>query len=570
MASALAPALAPVLALAFGLAGPARGADGVAGPYLAARLASLESDYSDAADFFARALAVDPGNADLMGNLIIALVGRGDVAKAIPVARTMPTSASARSQIADMVVLADLVEREDYEGAIAALESGRTGGQLVDGLFRAWALVGLGRMSDATAAFDEVASGSGLRSFGLYHKALALASAGDFEGADKIFSGDAGGPLKATRRGVIAHAEILSQLERNPSALELIDKTFGAGGGSELEKLRARLKAGETLPFDVVSGARDGEAEVFYTVANALTGETSDISALAYARVAEYLAPANDDFALLSASILTQQKQYDLAIASFDKVPPTSPSYVVAALGRVDALSASDRYDAAIEALQQLSRSNPDRADVWSTLGDAYRRKEKFADAVVAYDNAIANLGADQRGQWPVYYTRGICEERLGKWAEAEADFRRALALSPDQPQVLNYLGYSYLERKENYDEALSLIERAVSARPDDGAIVDSLGWALYRLGRYDESVTQMERAVQLTPVDPVVNDHLGDVFWAVGRKREAEFQWKRALSFEPDTDAEAARIRRKLEVGLDAVLKEEGAEPLAVSKNGG
>ncbi len=157
----------------------------------------------------------------------------------------------------------------------------------------------------------------------------------------------------------------------------------------------------------------------------------------------------------------------------------------------------------------------------------------------------------------------------MKNWPAAEADFEKALALRPDQPSVLNYLGYSYLERHEKLDEALGMIERAVAARPDDGAFVDSLGWGLYRLGRYDEAVTQMERAVELMPIDSVVNDHLGDVYWAVGRTREAEFQWSRALSFGPTDETEAARIRRKLEVGLDKVLAEEGAKPLAVTKNG-
>ena len=219
--------------------------------------------------------------------------------------------------------------------------------------------------------------------------------------------------------------------------------------------------------------------------------------------------------------------------------------------------------------MQQLAKARPKVAVVWSTLGDILRRQERFSEAAAAYDRAIADLPTEQPGQWVVYYTRGICHEREKDWAAAEADFRKALELSPNQPQVLNYMGYSFLEMNTNLDEALSMIERAVAAKPEDGYIVDSLGWALYRMGRYEEAVARMEKAVELMPVDSIVNDHLGDVYWAVGRQREAEFQWKRALSFEPESEEDATRIRRKLEVGLDAVLAEEGAEPLAVSKNG-
>jgi len=168
-------------------------------------------------------------------------------------------------------------------------------------------------------------------------------------------------------------------------------------------------------------------------------------------------------------------------------------------------------------------------------------------------------IGQPERRHWFLFYVRGIAYERSGRWEEAERDFRKALELEPDQPNVLNYLGYSLVEKGIKLDEALEMIRKAVEKRPNDGYITDSLGWALYRLGRYEEAVEPMERAVELTPLDPVINDHLGDVYWMVGRKREARFQWKRALSFGPD-EKDAARIRRKLEVGLDKVLEEERA----------
>jgi len=285
--------------------------------------------------------------------------------------------------------------------------------------------------------------------------------------------------------------------------------------------------------------------------------------------MSQYLRPDQADTLLLCAAILEAQSQHDLAVQSFDQIPQSDPAFVNAELGRADTLIAADRFDDAIDVLKKLAEMEPTRSDVWTALGDALRRQERYGEATAAYDQAIANFSDSQNVLWPVYYTRGITNEREKNWPEAEADFRKALELSPDQPQVLNYLGYSYLEMNINLDEALSMIERAVAARPDSGAIVDSLGWGLYRLGRYEEAVIQMEQAVELLPIDPVINDHLGDVYWAVGRKREAEFQWRRALSFEPETEEEANRIRRKLEVGLDVVLSEEGAEPLALTKNG-
>ena len=227
-------------------------------------------------------------------------------------------------------------------------------------------------------------------------------------------------------------------------------------------------------------------------------------------------------------------------------------------------------YGGAVEVLKQLAETHPDLPSVHVASGDLNRQLENYEAAVAAYNRALEIFSANETDQWFVHYARAICYERLDQWDKAEADFRRALELNPGHPQVLNYLGYSLVEHQMKLDEALEMIEQAVEAQPDSGYIVDSLGWALYRLDRYDEAIGHMERAAELMPVDPVVNDHLGDVLWAVGRKTEATFQWKRALSLidpeSPAPDIDPERIRRKLEVGLDQVLKEEGAPPLKVA----
>lgn len=540
---------------------------GLAGPYLAGRDAFSAFDYPRAAEFLALAMAQDPSNTAVGESAILSEIARGQAAAAVPIARRL-REIGHDSQIVTLVILADLAHKGDFQAAIDELEAGHTAGPLVDDLLHAWSLVGLGQMAEAIAVLDKVGKEKGLESFGLYHKAIALASVGDFEGADRILSGEAAGPLRATRRVVLAHVQVLSQLERNPAAVELIEKVVGTASDPTLEAARQRLKAGETLPFDMVASPADGIAEIFFTIAGLLNSAQGDLNVLTFARLAEFMRPGHVDAALLGAAILEAQGQYDLATASYNTIAKSDPAYLSAELGRVEALVAGERMDAAIEALEQLARDRPDEAVVWSTLGDKLRREERFADAITAYDKAIAALPGESAGQWVIYYARGICHEREKNWPLAEADFRKALALSPDQPQVLNYMGYSFLEMKTNLDEALAMIERAVAARPEDGYIVDSLGWGLFRLGRYDEAVERMERAVELEPVDPIVNDHLGDVYWAVGRQREAEFQWKRALSFDPETEAEVTRIRRKIEVGLDIVLQEEGAEPLAVSAN--
>ncbi len=198
--------------------------------------------------------------------------------------------------------------------------------------------------------------------------------------------------------------------------------------------------------------------------------------------------------------------------------------------------------------MQEILARHPDR-ELWVALGDMLRGRNDFAAAAAAYGKAIAMLKKEREQDWSLYYARGIAYERAGQWKKAEADFLHALKLRPDQPLVLNYLGYSWVDRGENLARARRMIERAVELRPDDGYIIDSLGWVLYRAGKYDEAVSRLEKAIELKPEDPVINDHLGDAYWRVGRIREARFQWRRALSFNPDAEL-AAAINRTIRPG--------------------
>ena len=554
------PILALVLA-ALLAPSPVLAEDADAGAYLAARIAGGTSDYTAAAGWYTRALLADPGDPSLLEAAIVANLGLGEFDTATTIAARLH-EIDALNQVAAIALLVDQVKVGDFAGVLAEAKAGRSIGALADDLVAAWAEQGMGQMSEALARFDKVATTPGLEVIGLYHKALALALVGDFEGADSILSGRAAGPLRGTRSSVIAHAQILSQLERNPDALELLGKTFSPGQDPGIDALRKRLAAGEVVPFDGVRSATDGLAEVFFTLGSAMQGDPANTLTLIYARIAATLRPDHTAALLLAAGLLDDQGQHDLASGVYGEILTSDPMFYVAEIGRADSLYADGKPDAAIAVLQALTSSDGQKVAVQAALADALRREERYDEASRAYDAAIALVGKPERRHWTLFYSRGVCHERLKHWPRAEADFRRALELSPDQPQVLNYLGYSFLEMNLNLDEALAMIERAAKAQPDNGAIIDSLAWALYRLGRYGDALEPMERASVLEPVDPVVTDHLGDVYWAVGRKLEARFQWRRALSFDP-VEADAPRIRSKLEVGLDAVLAGEGGKPL-------
>jgi tetratricopeptide (TPR) repeat protein len=528
------------------------------GAYLAARIAESENDFRAAATWYGKAIIADSGNAQLLDGAILAEIGIADFTLATEAAKLRKGLGGDPSQLAEVALLADEAKREDYAAIIAASVEGRDIGDLVNALVVAWAKVGEGKMSEALEDFDAVTKRRGFEAFGYFHKALALASVGDFEGADEILSGKAAGPVTVMRHGVFAHAQILSQLERNADAIALLDRAFGTAPDPIVDDVRRRLQAGEPIPFDTVTSARDGIAEVFFSISTALSGEADPVYTLLHLRVAGYLRPDHSDVLLFTADVLEELGQHDLAAETYASFPPEDPSFVTAEIGRAGALKSQGKADAAIEALQTLARAHGDLQRVQFALAELLRSEERFDEAEQAYTAAIDLGKAADAEDWVLYFYRGICHEQSKDWAPAEADFRKALELNATQPQVLNYLGYGLVDRGEKLDEALGMIEKAVAADPEQGYIIDSLAWAYFKLGRYAEALAPMERASLLEPVDPIVTDHLGDIYWMNDRKLEARFQWRRALSFEP-TETDQKRILRKLEVGLDAVMAEEG-----------
>jgi tetratricopeptide (TPR) repeat protein len=548
-----------------------------AGAYLAAREAFALHDFAGAAQWFAQALQSDPQNPALLEGQATTLLALGDLAGAAKAAADLAAT-GAKSQTATMVLLAADAQKNDFAAILKDQAKGATIGQLMDRLVKAWAEVGTGKMSDALTTFDAIIATPGMEAFGLYHKALALAQTGDFEGAEKLLDDPRAQGINGLRRGILAHVEILSALERGPEAVALIDKIYGPTPDDGLADLRKKLAAGAPVPFDVARTPQEGLAEAFFTLATALADQADDTFTLLNTRVATALRPDHTDAQLLTARIMEKLHQYDLAEAAYAKVPEGDAAYPTAVVGQASAALSAGRVDEASALLKALAEKRPKDSAALSAYGDVLRRQDRCDLAIPVYGQAIALIDKPTEGDWPFYYRRGTCEFTQGDWPAAEADYKAALALSPNEPRLLNELGYGYVDRGENLDTALAMIQKAVDAAPDQGFIIDSLAWAYFRLGRYQDAVAPQEKASLLMPVDPVVTDHLGDVYWMVGRKREAEYQWHRALSFHPE-DKDATRIRRKLDVGLDQVLQEEKAAapaanpapaPAASGSNGG
>ena len=549
-------------------AGPAA-AQGLAGPYLAGEHAAQRGDIVAAAEYYARAMARDSSNAGLVERAMTHQLAAGRYPQAVALARQVDALQPGQ-HLAVLVLASDALRAGAADRALDALPEDTA--PFVGRLLRAWALNDAGRIDEAVDALETLAAsgegGPAGKMLAEYHIALVEAAAGDDADAAEAIARAAEGLGGSDPRLVEVQAAILARLGRGEEALEAIATLRGRGRTTPaLDSLAERIEGGDRPEATIVTGAAGG-AEALFGVARHLMNGPNWVVGIAYARLATYLQPDFVAAHMLIGDTLFAQEQYDLAIAAYEAVPDGVPEAIEARIGRANALAGDDKLAEAVAALRGLVARHPDRSDTHTALGDVLRRNERFAEAAAAYDGAVALIEEPESRHWPLYYQRGISYERADQWPKAEADLLKALELQPGQPLVLNYLGYSWVDMGMHLDRALGMIEEAVEQRPNDGYIVDSLGWVKYRLGDFEAAVEHLGRAVELSPVDPVINDHFGDALWMVGRKVEAEFQWRRALSFDPEEE-DAERIRRKLAVGLDAVqaAEAEAGKPAVIGR---
>lgn len=517
---------------------------GAFGGYLAGRFAAAESDTEAASRYFERALEADPTNPELLTRAFHAALADGREAAALAgrilaqqPAALLPTLVLAADEARDGRF--DLVEAR-----FRALPR-QGAGQLLQPLMLAWAQAGRGQWDEAMATLRPHVEGSRFRAAFALHAGLICDLAGRMREAERWYAGAAADGGTSLRM-----AEIQASFAARQGQAEEARRVLAeiAAGSDDIAMVQARLLA--ELDRRPVASAADGMAEALLALAGALRQQEASEFALLLLRVALILRPDFPAAKLMVADILESDRRFDAAADVLAQVRRDS-AYAPAARVRLSlVLDRLDRTDAAIGELESLAAADPTRAEPLARLGDILRGRSRYAEAAAAYDRAVARLGPPERRQWALYYARGIALERSKDWSRAEADFLRALELAPDQPYVLNYLGYSWVEQGRELARAKRMIERAVELRPHDGHIIDSLGWVLFRLGDHRGAVRWLERAVELLPRDPVINDHLGDAYWAVGRRAEAQFQWRRALNLGPEPEA-IPKLEAKLRDGL-------------------
>ncbi|WP_299444496.1 tetratricopeptide repeat protein [uncultured Rhodospira sp.] len=541
---------------------PERGDDEAAasgralGHYLAGRAAQHANDIPAAARHYAAAMDGDPDNPLLMRRAYYYLAADGRFEEAVSVARRT-LEALPDEDFAPLLLATDAMRRGAPREAVAQLDSVEPRGLngLLQPLTAAWAHLAANGLDPALDALEPARGLVSARRLVDLHAALLSWVAGDdTQALDRLDAYlDEGPPDNARPLELVAM--MLVDLDRLDQARELMD-AFAAGGPVPLviSDLADRLEAeGASAMPTLVSDATEGFAEALYHTGLVLNQGQGSETGILLTRLALAVKPDFPRATLAIAETLRRLDRFEAAdavLAGMDTSGEPALDYVVQ-LYRAENLENLDRIDEALGRYDALAAAHPDQVEPLVDKGDLLRRNDRFAESAQAYGQAVERMDDDDPMLWAVLYRRGIAFERSGEWDKAEADFLRALEMEPDQPEVLNYLGYSWLDRGEHIERAVAMIKDAVRQRPDDGYIVDSLGWGYYLLGRYQDAVRKLERAVELRPQDWTINDHLGDAYWRVGRRTEARFQWERALSLEPDEDKVEA-IEAKIADGLE------------------
>ncbi len=568
----------------------------LAGSYLAGRIADIAQDMTAATLYYSTAIHVDPANAGLTERVVLLGLSSGELDRAFAAARSLVRMHDDNPP-ARLALAVEAVKNHDFAQAKRNLEKMARAdlSTLTAGLVHAWIDVATGDQRAGLERISKLRGPGWYQVFKTYHTAIITDLLGDKAAALRHIRAAYANDDTALRV-VEGYARIQA---RAGNAEEAIKALIKFGGERPLHPvirtLLEDIRAGKDIA-PIASSAEEGIAEALYGLGSAIgINEGAELPA-AYLRLAGYLDPDAHLVTMALGDVFQAVRRCEDAIDIYATVPVGDPMRRNADIQTGNCSIQLEKFDEAISTLKSVVDANPLDIEAGVELGNVYRYDSKFELASEAYTNAMNAMENKDDIDWRLYYFRGIAYERSKQWPLAEADFKKALELNPDQPQVLNYLGYSWIDQHLNLEEALGMIwtslEKSLPPNPrlanvwadpeqdldatleairranpprrrEDGSIfhplaaayyiVDSIGWAYYRLENYESAVKLLEMAAELSPEDPVVNDHLGDAYWKVGRKREALFQWAHARDLEPEDD-ELPKILAKLEKGLDGV----------------
>lgn len=531
------------------------------GSYLAANVARNENDAGSATAFYRSALSLDPDSKVLLEQAFQTEASEANWRRAVSLAKEL-VAVDPSNRMAHLVLGLSSFKSGNYKKADKQFDAASEGliGELTSALARAWTAVAAGDASRALKTLKLPKQAEGARFYLNYHAALIGDVGGNKKEAAAAFARSYRQHTRILRLA-LAYARHAARDGNTTLANTILDGLSRRGQNEEpaaVSELRAKIKSGESMS-PLITSADEGMAEVFYGLGELLTNEGGVSMGILYLQMALFVEPNHVPALIALANAYETARRFDDAVDVYNRIGENTPYQAELAIRKAFDLNSLDRVDDAKANLDKLAAANPNDLKPLDALGSIMRARKRYAEAVDYYTRAIKLVPHPAKHHWSLYYSRGTCYERLKNWPPAEADLKEALKLFPDQPMVLNYLGYSWVDQNRNLKQGMALIEKAVALKPDDGYIVDSLGWAHFKLGNYKEAVRFLERAVELKPEDPVLNDHLGDALWKVGREREARFQWDQALTLNPEPK-DAERIKKKLADGLPVSVQARAA----------
>ncbi len=534
------------------LAPPVRAHDqtSLSGLFLAATLAETERDIPSAAEFYRQAYELAPTSERFLQSAFSMELADGRMAGALDLAAVLAEAGD--TGLARLVLALDATRQRSFRAALRELDTYQSDGfgDLVSTLIGAWVLHGSGETEQALAQLDDMDGPAWVELYSAYHAGLIRLAAGDEEAAlasmERAYSTDSG-----ALRLVQGYAEALVANERADEALDVLNGFLELAPANSLVRAdAAALEAGQRLRPRVTT-PQQGTAEVLYGLGLALGQDGAEEVGAIYLNLALYVDETHHLARFGLARIYESLELWERSVDEYERIGDTHALKRTAEIRLGVLLDQLDRPDEADEHLLALIESDPTDLEAINTFGTVLRVRRNFEQAADVYSQGIETLDDPRREHWQLFYQRGIAFERTDRWTQAEADFLTALDLHPDQPDVMNYLAYTWVDRGEHLERSVEMLERAVEMRPDSGYIVDSLGWVYFRLGRFDDAVEQLERAVILDPTQGVIHDHLGDAYWMVGRRLEARFQWSHARDLDDTDEVDKDAIQRKLQRGL-------------------
>jgi tetratricopeptide (TPR) repeat protein len=552
-------------------------ADSIEGNFLAGYVASAARDTAAAATYYREALKADPRNQDLQERAFISFLADGAMPEAIRLAERIAQKDSTNG-LAHLALGVRAIKAKQYQTARTHLSKGVRGRQVdpTSTLLTAWSHAGSGDVKKALETVERLKSERSYNLFRDYHAGLIAEFLGNLPEAERRLKA-AYEAERNTLRVVDAYGRFESRRGNRDAALAAyteFDRVMPRH--PVIRDALAQLNEGKKLA-PLIANVQEGAAEVLYGLGAAGTSPGNELAGIVYLRLALHLAPEHGLALITLADSYESMKDVERAVEIFSRLPKDSPMRKNADIAIGAGLEQMGKGEDAVRHLEGLIKERPDDVDALMALGNVLRSRKRFAEAAEIYTRAIDRIGTPDASHWLVFFYRGTSFERSKQWDKAEADLKKALELIPERQtagraQVLNYLAYSWVDMGRNIDEAFRMLQRAVELAPRDGMIIDSLGWAYYKLGRYEDAVRELEKAVDLKPGDPVINDHLGDAYWKVGRTLEARFQWNHAKASDPEHE-DLIKILKKIDNGLDdapATAEDRPVDPTDPQRRGG